>query len=113
MLSEQKWLSLSRYIKHEIRQAEDEKKDLSKLKDKIEYIDSLDEKDPIREIKCKELYQLIQEIPSPFEDKEPSDYEGIMASVSNDVVIPTKEIDDEKLYDKVYGAWLGRCAGCL
>lgn len=44
---------------------------------------------------------------------EPSDLESIRANRANGPrVLPVTQSDDE-LLDRIHGAWLGRCAGCL
>jgi len=46
----------------------------------------------------------------PFE--EPSDLEGIRARRAGGPRREDISYDDAQLYDRMYGAWLGRCAGC-
>jgi len=46
----------------------------------------------------------------PFE--EPSDLEGIRARRSAGPRREELPYDESQLYDRMYGAWLGRCAGC-
>ncbi|GAG40224.1 unnamed protein product, partial [marine sediment metagenome] len=46
----------------------------------------------------------------PFE--EPSDLEGIRARRAAGPRREALAYDDSLLYDRMYGAWLGRCAGC-
>ena len=43
---------------------------------------------------------------------EPSDLPGIRAQCKTFFDFPTKDHKDIDWYDKVYGAWLARCAGC-
>lgn len=45
---------------------------------------------------------------------EPSDLAGIQqARPASSVRMPTADLSETKYYDRVYGAWLGRCCGCL
>ena len=46
----------------------------------------------------------------PFE--EPSDLEGIRARRGTGPRRETLPYEESQLYDRMYGAWLGRCAGC-
>jgi len=45
------------------------------------------------------------------DEKEPSDLESIQNS-SPGLARPLPHVDRSKLEDKIYGAWLARCAGC-
>ena len=44
---------------------------------------------------------------------EPDDLAGILKLAPNGPDIPEVTRDDAGLYGRIYGAWLGRCAGCL
>jgi len=49
---------------------------------------------------------------SDFAFVEPSDLESIKADRSGDAPKLSFDPTDDVLFDKLYGAWLGRCAGC-
>jgi len=55
---------------------------------------------------------LAMPIRTDFPFNEPSDLEGIRALRPNAPHSYKLDLSDEVLYDKMYGAWLGRCAGC-
>ncbi len=60
------------------------------------------------------LYATLEELPPParFPYEEPSDLPGIRAARP---IAPRElpvDADAERLYNRIYGAWLARCAGC-
>ncbi len=98
----------------ELIQAEQEGKDVSGLKEEAEKIMQME--DGVNKmVAADKFYDTISALPvrADFKYVEPSDIEGIKkerpaaAELSGDVP------EGDALYDKVYGAWLGRCAGCL
>jgi ADP-ribosylglycohydrolase len=50
---------------------------------------------------------------SDFPYKEPSDLQDIVAERPGKIERIVVNLSDEDLFDKIYGGWLGRCAGCL
>ncbi len=50
---------------------------------------------------------------SDFHYKEPSDLQEIKAERPKEPERIELALSDTNLYDKIYGGWLGRCAGCL
>ncbi|MCC7353316.1 MAG: ADP-ribosylglycohydrolase family protein [Anaerolineae bacterium] len=56
----------------------------------------------------------LAELPPPtsFPYVEPSDLEGIRAVRPVAIHEWPVDADTERLYDRIYGAWLARCAGC-
>jgi ADP-ribosylglycohydrolase len=48
-----------------------------------------------------------------FPYKEPSDLSEIVAERPRKLEKVSVELSDKELLDKIYGGWLGRCAGCL
>jgi ADP-ribosylglycohydrolase len=100
---------------YEIQQAEQEGKDVQGLRKEMESILQMDEAGVQKMKAAENFYDKISELPTrkdyPFE--EPSDLEGIRkarpAAKPFDLSLPKPEA----LYDKIHGAWLGRCAGCL
>jgi len=59
----------------------------------------------------QELEKLLPAKDFPFQ--EPSGWEEIRACRPSAAQPPRKYFPEEILFDKIYGAWLGRCAGCL
>lgn len=62
-----------------------------------------------------ELLKALEESPvkSAFPYKEPSELEKIWAECPKKREKTEIRLSDEEIYDKIYGGWLGRCAGCL
>jgi hypothetical protein len=48
-----------------------------------------------------------------FPYAEPSDLEGIRAERPKGARKIAPKFSEEQIFDKIYGGWLGRCAGCL
>ena len=116
MLREQPWLKPSNGFKFELIQAKEEGKDISAYVKRVEEILEMDESSDEMQKFAGEIYDEIQKlgIREGYEYTEPSDLEGIKAkrpdpAASNKCV----DLSPEPSYDKIYGAWLGRCAGCL
>ena len=84
--------------------------DYEELKAKLQRDDPLEHQKEVHE-----FLDRTQELPlrDDFEYEEPSDLEGIRAERPNGPRQVVVDIGDEELYDRIYGAWLGRCAGCL
>lgn len=116
MLREQIWLKPSSGFEFELQQAAEEGKDIAHLEERVGRILEMDESDPQKQKLAAEIHDEIHRLPvkKGWKYFEPSDIEGIKAQRPDgearfDKPIPTGEL----LYDKVYGAWLGRCIGCL
>ncbi len=62
------------------------------------------------------FWKEIEDLPSPAQASlEPQDLEAILASrspVARSISGDYRELSPPALYDRIYGAWLGRCAGC-
>jgi len=108
------WLSLTRQdLETEKLQAEQEGKDVSSLLRIFEQLAESDLENPHNQAAARALFEEVQRLPirKDFPYREPSDLSAIQEerpslrrgvfSISGD------------LYDKIYGAWLGRCAGNL
>lgn len=123
-------------LRYEREQLRDEGKDVSELSKRFErVIDALDhpdlrieqvedrvdvvgsevEADVIHEHreKVNSLLDDAQKLPERegYDYHEPSDLDGIREMRSG--TSNTFDLPDKQLLDNVYGAWLGRCAGCL
>jgi ADP-ribosylglycohydrolase len=111
------WLYLSHSdIETERLQCEQEGKDLSSIAGEFERVLALDLEDPANQPAAEALLDATIELPirADFKFEEPSDLEGIRAarpSSASDSV--TSVAADDTLLEKLYGAWTGRCVGCL
>lgn len=118
MLKYQPWFKYANDLHLELLQAEDEGKDIGGYAEKIKTVQSMDFENPEREKQAAEILDEIGALPirDNYSYVEPSDLEGIKEArpALGKTIKPTGlNIDNEKFYDKVYGAWLGRCVGCL
>lgn len=102
----------------ELMQATEEGKDVLAYEEIIRDIQALDPKNPAREEKAAEVLDQIARLPliEGYAYDEPSDLPGIQAARPEEgkaLKLNTAALTEERYYDKVYGAWLGRAAGCL
>lgn len=86
--------------------------------DRAKAIAGMNPDDPERESKAAELMDELDLLPikSDFPYEEPSDLERIKLlrpEEGKNLKLSDYAFDEQHLYDKIYGAWLGRCAGCL
>lgn len=117
MLENQPWMRNMEYIPIELAQSADEGKIVEDYKKRAEDILNMDGSDLKTEAFAGELVDELAALPveKDFPYVEPSDLEGIKKARppknknEASLAIP----NDEVLYDKIYGAWLGRCSGCL
>ncbi len=111
------------YLRHgdnvdqEWLQCMDEGRDVAGFKPLVDEIKSMEPNDPEREIKAIELYEKMNAVSVSPEYKyvEPSEIGQIkLARPQYNVdTLLNRTLGKEELFDKVYGAWLGRCSGCL
>ncbi|MBQ7653577.1 MAG: ADP-ribosylglycohydrolase family protein, partial [Clostridia bacterium] len=106
------WENYAVDIMVEYMQCVDEGLDVERYKTLIEEISKL----PIEEEREKmadAMFSLIQMLPVRGDVKynEPSDYETIKSLCPESVELPA--VDRQKLFEKIYGAWMGRICGCL
>ncbi|MFA6948870.1 MAG: ADP-ribosylglycohydrolase family protein [Eubacteriales bacterium] len=99
------------YIDGELLQSREEGRDVSGLDELVRAIHTEENTEQKNEL-AKQFYSIIESRPivSGFKYHEPSDYEGILAARPKNRPALEKAPAD---FDKIYGAWLGRCAGCL
>lgn len=113
----QQWMYLSKTdIETERLQCEQEGRDLSSVQADFERVLSLDLEDDANQPAAQELLDKTITLPIKpgFKFVEPSDLEGIRAArPANAPKLPRLALTDAQLLDKVYGAWAGRCVGCL
>ena len=116
MLENVYWLKDSKGLKTEIKQAADEgiiseqDKDIYKL-----YIQMGEMPEgSLKEEKAGQIFDMIaaKKVNALFPYTEPEEYSEILKSKKG-AYRESFHADNEKLYDKIYGGWLGRCAGCL
>lgn len=93
---------LEQIVKDEIRQRREEGYDTAEIEKRAE-------------LELKKILELLDKIPlrSDFPYKEPSDLQEIIAERPKTVEKISMTLSDEELLDKIYGGWLGRCAGCM
>ncbi|MGC1480274.1 MAG: ADP-ribosylglycohydrolase family protein [Chthoniobacterales bacterium] len=104
------WTTLRELVREEFKQSLEEGKDPGKV-DALRpaYEAASEDEDALAKVH-RQLLALPVRDDFPFE--EPSGLDSIRALRTNDQRTWELSIDDDQLYDKLYGAWLGRCAGC-
>jgi len=111
------WLYLSKTdIETERLQCEQEGRDLSSVEDQFARVLSLDLEDETNQPEAEKLLDTTITLPvkSGFAFVEPSDFESIRAARPRSTPkLPSLSLTAAELEDKVYGAWTGRCVGCL
>lgn len=111
------WLYLSKSdIETERRQCEEEGRDLSPVEEEFERVLRLDLEDRRNQPAAEALLDktIALSLKADYTFEEPSDLEGIRAARPADrPQLPRLALTDAQLEDKVYGAWTGRCVGCL
>ncbi len=107
------WLTYSEQLSIELLQSRDEGKDVSGYEKKVEEILKLQGAE--REKRAAALMDELAALPvqAGYPYREPSDLEGIQRETGERFARRRVELPEEALYDKILGAWLGRCAGCL
>ncbi|MEI7904226.1 MAG: ADP-ribosylglycohydrolase family protein [Candidatus Firestonebacteria bacterium] len=103
-------------LKIEKLQLKDEGKDLRSVEKEFEFLLGKDvSANPVLQKRAEALLDKTVKLPAvngyPF--KEPSDLKGIRGLRSKGKRKFKKLPSDKVLLDKVTGAWLGRCAGCM
>ena len=111
------WLYLSKSdIETERRQCDEEGRDLSSVTEDFERVLAMDLDDMANQPAAQALLDKTITLPrrAGFVFAEPSDLEGIRAARPADRLhLPSLSMTEAALEDKVYGAWTGRCIGCL
>ncbi len=108
-----KWLSYYERLGTELLQSRDEGKDISGYEDRVKALEQLDPKE--REEKSAKILDELAALPvkKGYTYEEPSDLEGIKRARPKGPRKMDLSLSDDELYDKILGAWLGRCSGCL
>ena len=102
---------LKEILLQELVQLREEGRDPGKL---AEDVGDCDEESLTPE-RFESLYAELTSSPvrSEYPYVEPSDLAGIRAERPNGPRTLSLSLDEDELYDRLYGAWLGRCAGCM
>jgi ADP-ribosylglycohydrolase/DNA-binding transcriptional regulator YhcF (GntR family) len=98
-------------LEHEIVQLEEEGKEvIDEIKERFQW---LKKKGSPEEI--EEFYNSLEGLDTrdDYPYKEPSEMGEIKKEVPGDKISFSKILDKDTLYERIYGAWLGRCIGCL
>ncbi|RFA11829.1 hypothetical protein B7R22_17600 [Subtercola boreus] len=104
------WASLTRLLNEEFTQAVEEGKDTEAV-ERIRAAFQGGDDSP--EAIVRHFSDLIAlEMRPDYEFDEPSDLAGIRRLSTSDSFARIVPIDTTTLFDKLYGAWLGRCVGC-
>lgn len=106
------WLNFTKEdVRTEILQCEQEGRDTSSLESLFESILSMQETKKQFQEKVHSFFLSASSIPIPKikEEQEPNNLEDIIQSKK----LFTNNNPIQNIEDKVYGAWMGRCCGCL
>ncbi|WP_428770760.1 ADP-ribosylglycohydrolase family protein [Treponema sp. HNW] len=111
-----KWLTFSESVVVEYEQSKDEGRLVDSYQAEVSFIKEKYQRGILMEQEAAALFKKIQSAPvsDDYIYQEPSDIETIKKLCVNTTekkLIP--QIDKEVLRQKIHGAWLGRCAGCL
>ncbi len=99
-----------RIVGQEIKQREEEHCDVATARAEYKQIVESDLSD--KRARLEALLAKVDALESPFESKEPSDLDSIRSFRPRGPRAIEKVFSYAELYDRIYGAWLGRCAGC-
>ena len=103
-------------MEHERRHAVEEGRDIAPLAGEFASLQAADlAEDEVFQHRVNELMDRVAKLPirGDFPYREPSDLEGIRAERPPGPRRLELKLTDEALTDRLYGAWSGRCAGCL
>lgn len=112
---QREYLSYYRRLKTEVLESKDEGKEVELLKEDIEKVLNIEDEEE-RERRSAELIDRLQSLPQKkdFRYREPSNLQEILQETGGGYKNYKREVkNDERLFDKIYGAWLGRICGCL
>ncbi|KXA92098.1 hypothetical protein AKJ64_04050 [candidate division MSBL1 archaeon SCGC-AAA259E17] len=118
---EYSYTNIKAVLGHELAQKREEGCDVQEFEDELAHLTrSFGEEEwkktseisrEIPKEKLENIYNKLTSLDSKMEDKEPSNLEEIIEKS------PAKKsevsVKKSELKDRIYGAWLGRCAGCL
>ena len=115
-MKDKKWLTFSESVLVEYEQSKDEGRLVDSYASDLVYINENYQKGILMEKEAACLFQKIRSAPisDNYIYKEPSDLDGIRKLCTKVIQKDSSmKIEKENLKQKIYGAWLGRCAGCL
>ena len=101
--------NIQNLVRQEIKQREEEGCSVAKVRK--EYQRLCDDKHPPKDF--EDLYDVVEKIKAPKNYAEPSDLKGIKKQRLSGPRKMDEVFSYHRLFDKIYGAWLGRSAGCL
>ena len=109
------WLTYDEDLEVEIKQAHEEGRDVPWLEDEARAVLAMDEYAHGREALAGALLDRVQKAPlkAGYPYEEPDALADIQAARPKPWRNETRAYDREAMRDRVLGAWLGRCAGCL
>ncbi|MDO8588678.1 MAG: ADP-ribosylglycohydrolase family protein [Armatimonadota bacterium] len=96
-------------------QCEEEGKELEPYLDQFAKVQALDLEDSKNWPAAEALFEQTEKlrVKPDFPYREPSDLAGIKKARGERPELPALSLSGDALYDRIYGAWLGRCCGCL
>jgi len=115
-VSQQHYLQYAEHVGIELEQASDEGKAVGpEVIEKAQRIMAMPAGDPEKEKRAALFLDEMERLPSrpDYPYTEPSDWEGIRQARPADAPDRPFPVKEDALADKIYGAWLARCAGCL
>jgi len=117
MLKDHVWTS-SAELRLEIRQSGDEGRDVEHFRTRAAAVAAMEPGDPAREEIAENLLRELAALSEAEESRrrEPSELTGIRAAspgTKEDGLSGIALPSGRRLLDRIHGAWLGRCAGCL
>ena len=114
MLAHQPWMKGLYDLAIERIQAAEEGRDLTSVEKELDAL-CQDTKNPLLYKRAEALYDEIQALPprADYPYVEPDIITDIRAQRGPAVSLPPVTLSREALYDRILGAWLARCAGCL
>lgn len=112
------WMRHAPDMHIELQQGREEGRDISAHAERVAVIQAMPEDSPQRETLAGELLDELQTLPlqKGYLYHEPNTLEEIKALrplSSLRWAQPAKPPERAELYDRIHGAWLARCAGCL
>jgi len=110
-----KWTTVSETILTELAQCRDEGRDVRGFEEEAHIINDCFNEGQIREQDAKSLIDKMRFAPirADYPYIEPDGLEEIRKARPQSQNHEPLKVNWDAYYDKVYGAWLGRCAGCL
>lgn len=114
MLKDNTWYNYTAALETELLQSRDEGKDVSRIEQEVRAVGINASYTYEDDCIVGKLLDKIQALPLPksLDFNEPSDIEGIRA-LQNSSMIEHLQVDNKTVADKIYGAWIGRVAGCI